>query len=221
VGDEDGLAGFREEHGVGLPMAGGGAVAGFGGTVVDGLSLGEARGSAAFVAPAALEPSAQQVESPAAVAGAFELGVDEAVDGLVADNPAAGVEGEAAADLLGRPAVGHFFEDGLAQGVVAIEPRARPAPRRGLLLGVGGAVADLGALVAPQLPGDGRRLAIQSCSDLPDRLPAFMKAGNLTPFLDRELEIAGHGNTCLWCCTSFVNSEGPSSPLAGRIGTGC
>jgi hypothetical protein len=39
-------------------------------------------------------------------------------------------------------------------------------------------------------------------------LPVFMKAGNLTPFLDRKLTIVRHGNTCIWCCTSFVNSEG-------------
>jgi hypothetical protein len=34
VGDEDRLAGFREEHGVGLPMARGLAVAGFRGAIV-------------------------------------------------------------------------------------------------------------------------------------------------------------------------------------------
>jgi hypothetical protein len=79
-----------------------------------------------------------------------------------------------------------------------------------------------GDVVAVQLARDGRRLAIQSCSDFPDRLPAFMKTGNLTPFLDRELAITGHGNTCLWCCTSFVNSEGSTFPsLAEQEEGGC
>ncbi|MDB5673240.1 MAG: hypothetical protein JWM65_222, partial [Sphingomonas bacterium] len=48
------------------------------------------------------------------------------------------------------------------------------------------------------------------------RLPAFMKAGNLTPFLDRKLSVLPHGNTCLWCCTSFVNWGGSNVPRKKR-----
>jgi hypothetical protein len=39
-------------------------------------------------------------------------------------------------------------------------------------------------------------------------LPGFMKPGNRASFFKRELVVAGHGNTCSWCCTSFVNSAG-------------
>src|SRR3546814_6496676 len=66
------------------------------------------------------------------------------------------------------------------QGIIAVQPGAGPAPGFGLRLRIGGLVTDLGARVAPQLARDGRRLAIQSCSDLPDRLPVFMKTGNRT-----------------------------------------
>jgi len=76
----------------------------------------------------------------------------------------------------------------------------------GLLLGRAGLVVDLHAGVALQLTRDGQRLAIQSSSDFPDRLPAFMKAGNRTPFLDRKLCVRSHSNTGLRCCTSFVSS---------------
>src|SRR3546814_3948613 len=71
------------------------------------------------------------------------------------------------------------------QGIIAVRLGAGPAPGFGLRLRIGQLVTDLGARVAPQLARDGRRLAIQSCSDLPDRLPVFMKTGNRTALLKR------------------------------------
>ena len=136
-----------------------------------------------------------------------ELGVDEAVDGLVADDLPAALAGEPAGDLFGRPAAIEAIKDELAQRFVPLEPRARPAPRTCLLLGIGGLVAHLAARIALQLSRDRRWRAIQSCSDLLERLPVLMKVGNLTPLLQRELRVPGsHGNTSSRCCTSFVNS---------------
>jgi hypothetical protein len=65
----------------------------------------------------------------------------------VADDRAAAIAGEAATDLLGRPAIGHAAQDLLAQRIVALEPRSRPAAGGGLLLGVGRAIADLEPLL--------------------------------------------------------------------------
>src|SRR3546814_5184972 len=105
---------------------------------------------------------------------------DEAVDALVADDLIARFAGEAARHLFGRPARREPVEHLPTQGIIAVQPGAGPAPGFGLRLRIGGLVTDLGARVAPQLARDGRRLAIQSCSDLPDRLPVFMKTGNRT-----------------------------------------
>jgi hypothetical protein len=51
-------------------------------------------------------------------------------------------------------------------------------------------VANFAAAVPLQLAGNRRRLAIQSCSNLPDRLPGFMKPGNRTALLKRKLGVS-------------------------------
>src|SRR5690606_39878529 len=69
----------------------------------------------------------------------------------------------------------------------------------------------MAAAVALQLPRDARWRAIQSCSDLPERLPGFAKPGNRTALLKIELSVTvSHGNTSCGWCTSFVNSGGPA-----------
>jgi hypothetical protein len=103
----------------------------------------------------------------------------------VADNLASRFAGEAAGNLLRRPASGEPVKDGLAQAIVPFKPGAGPAPRSGLLLGIVRPIADLCAAGTLQLARNRRRLAIHSCSDLPDRLPGFAKPGNRTAFLDR------------------------------------
>jgi len=114
------------------------------------------------------------------------------------------------ADLLGRPAAFEATQNEGAQIVVAFQTRALPAPGAGLLLGIGGLVADLGAMVAFQLARYCRWRAIQSCRDLPDRLPAFMKAGNRAPVFKSDVIIMfSHRNTLTWCCTSFVSLGHP------------
>ena len=132
-----------------------------------------------------LEPGAWEVVPPPSVVSAARLGMNEAIDRLVADDLVAGLAGKTTTDLLGRPAVGKTIEDRLAERIVALQSCTRPTPGIGLLLGITRSIADLGTAVALQLAGDRRRLAIQSCSNLPDRLPGFAKPGNRTPFLER------------------------------------
>ena len=102
-------------------MACGVAVLGIGGSIVDGPAILEAGSGSALVEPATPELAAQQVAPPAAVVGALQLGVDEAIDGLVADDRTPRIESEAAGDLLGRPSLGEAVEDVFAQRVVALE----------------------------------------------------------------------------------------------------
>src|SRR5690606_26840360 len=92
--DEEGLTGLRKQHGVGFPMAG--LAAGGDGwrALVDRTAPG-GTWPAALGAPAALVFGAGQIEAPAPIIGALELGINEAVDGLMADDRAARFMGEA------------------------------------------------------------------------------------------------------------------------------
>jgi hypothetical protein len=69
--------------------------------IVDRATVGDARPSATLVAPAALVFGAGQVTPPAAVVGPFQLGIDEPIDGLMADDAMARFMGETPGDLLG------------------------------------------------------------------------------------------------------------------------
>jgi hypothetical protein len=151
---EDGLAVFGEHHQVGFPMTAGLAVIGLGRPFCHGnTAFNEARGAAAPpAATAAPALAARQVAPPAVVPGAGELGVDEAVDGLMADHLAALVARQTAGDLLGRPSAGEPLEHGGPQALIALQPHALPASGTALLVGVTGAVSDLRATIALQLP---------------------------------------------------------------------
>ena len=59
----------------------------------------------------------------------------------------------------------------LSQGSIPVEAGAAPAPGAGLLLSIGGAVALLAGGIALQLASNGRWHAIQTCSELPERVP--------------------------------------------------
>src|SRR4030095_4484062 len=120
---------------------------GYGNTAFD-----KGGGTAALAATQATPAlAARQIVPPAVILGAGDLGIDEAVDALVADDLAAGCAGEAAGDLLGRPTLGETLEDGSAQLGLAFEARARPAPRPRLFLGVTFFVSDLAGAGAPHL----------------------------------------------------------------------
>jgi hypothetical protein len=88
---------------------------------------------------------------------------------------------EPAGGQLRRAAALEVIEDGFAQLGLAFETRPRPAPRSGLLVGIGRLIAELAAAVAVQLTSDRRWRAIQSCRNLPDRAPFGLKAGYRAP----------------------------------------
>jgi hypothetical protein len=148
--------------------------------------------------------------APGAIIRAAELSVDEAVDALMADNGHVLLTGEPSRYLFWRPTAFEMIQHKRAQDIVAFEPRAVPAARPGLLFGISWPVADLNAAIALQLARYARRRAIQSCSDLPDRLPVFAKTGNRAPLLKcKLLVVLSHPNTLTRCCTSFVNLGNP------------
>jgi hypothetical protein len=187
VHGEHGVAVASEQHEVGFPVARGLAVGSVGRAFGDwNPAVNEACGA---TAPAAAEPppalAARQVVPPAIVLRAGDLGIDEAVDALVADDLAAGLAGQPSGHLLRRPALRQAVENSAPQGGLPFQARARPAPRSGLLLGVTRLVADLAAAITPYLTRDGRWRAIQSCRDLPERAAFALKAGNLASLVQR------------------------------------
>src|SRR4051812_1764766 len=123
VQGEDGLAVAGEEDEVGLPVSWGGAVLRGGGAFGDGDAVldVEGRAAASAAAASAFAFGAREVVAPGVVGVAVDLGLDEAVDGLGADQAAAMAASEGAADLLGRPAAGEAGEDAVAQGLLALE----------------------------------------------------------------------------------------------------
>ena len=94
--------------------------------LVDGDTVLDQQGRAAsLLAPAAaLGLGSGEIAPPGAVVGAFQLGVDEAVDGLAADDGSALFALEPANHLLGRPALGQEPKHAQAQGWIAIQPCA-------------------------------------------------------------------------------------------------
>jgi hypothetical protein len=216
VDGQDRLAVFGEQHEVGFPVSRGLSVGGGRRPFGHGNTAFDEGCGAAAAAPteASLALAAGQIEAPAVVLGAGDLSVDEAVDALVADHRAARFAGQPTGHLFGGPAMREPIEHGAAQGGLAFQARPRPAPRPRLLLSVTGFVRDTAATVASYLARDGRWRAIQSCSDLPDRLSFGLKTGNLASLVQRQLLVlAPHGNTSLRrCCTSFVNSGDPVCP---------
>src|ERR1700704_5660597 len=206
------VRGGGEEHEVGFPVSEGAPTVDGGGPQGDGNTAFDEIVGRALVASlrAALVLGSGQVVAPGAIVGAPDLGVDEAVDALMADGGSSLLLLEPAGDLLGRPAARQAVEHEGAQRGIAFQARALPAAAACLLLGVGRLVADLAAAVALQLARQARWRAIQSCRDLADRLAGLVKLGNRAPLFEREVTIVfAHRNTLSWCCTSFVNSGGP------------
>ena len=185
VHGEHGLAVSGEEHEVAFPMADGLAVCRFEGAFSNGnTAFDEAcRAPAPSASVAALALAVRQIATPAIVLSARDLGVDEAVDALVADHQVAGFARKPAGHLLRRPALGQALKHGTPQARLAFEARTHPAPRLRLFLRITRFIADIAAAIAPQLPSDRRWRAIQICSNLPDRTTFGLKAGNLAPLL--------------------------------------
>lgn len=100
---EDGLAISGEEHEIGLPIAGAAAPGDLGRAFGDGEAVLDEAGRAAALAAAKAAPAlaARQEVAPAIVLAAGDLGMDEAVDALVADHRPAGLARQAPGDLFG------------------------------------------------------------------------------------------------------------------------
>src|SRR5690348_3899203 len=98
---------------------------------------------------------------PVVVLGPPDLGIDEAVDALIADDLPGMDERQPGAGLLRRPAFLQTAKDFLGQKCIPLEARAFPAARLGSLLSVSGSVTDLLAGVARQFASNCRWRAIQ------------------------------------------------------------
>ncbi|MHC2332441.1 hypothetical protein ACVIW0_001730 [Bradyrhizobium sp. USDA 4454] len=156
VHGQDLLTVFGEHHQIGLPMAGSVAIGDLDGPFIQGnTAFDEACGTSAPLATAAaLALGAWQIVPPAAVRGASDLGIDEAVDALVGDHLASMLDGQPAGDLFGRPATAKAIQHRAAQDGLPFEASARPAPRSHPLLGIVGLVAGLNAMITVHLPRD-------------------------------------------------------------------
>src|SRR3979411_508717 len=104
---------------------------------------------------AALVLGSGQVVAPGAIVGAADLGVDEAVDALMADGGSSLLLLEPAGDLLGRPAARQAVEHEGAQRGIAFQARALPAAARRPLPGVGRLVACLAGSFFATLGAEG------------------------------------------------------------------
>ena len=140
--DEDGLAVFAEQDEVCFPVSWLLAALDESWALFDRYTVFDMlNGASALVsAIAALRFSARQKEPPGIVLGASDLGVDEAVDGFVADGGGGFLLTHPSRDLLGGVSACEVGEDAFTQGVVTLEARAAPAPGAGLLLGIDGSV---------------------------------------------------------------------------------
>ena len=161
VEGEDHLTVGTKEHQVGLPVAGTPAVGGVLGPLAQGPALGDEGGRAATpaspVAPFELGP--WEVATPGVFLLTGQLGVDEAVAGLVGADLAAG-------RLLWGPGLSEAGQDLLAQGGIPFQTGTGPAAGPCLLLGIAGLVAPGAGGVALQLSSNRRWRAIQTCRDL-------------------------------------------------------
>ena len=91
-------------------------------------------------AVAALRLASRQVAPPSVVLSPGDLGVYEAIDRLVAEDPLAVLQGQAAGNRFGRQPSLQELENELLKLGLSKQAAAAPAPRVGLLTGIGGRV---------------------------------------------------------------------------------
>jgi len=139
VQGEQRLAVLGELHRVGLPVAGVGAVGKLGRALGDRYSVLDVQGGAAALsaAVAALGLAPREVAAPGVVLGPGDLGVDEAVNRLVADEQLALLEGEAAGHGFGRQPELQELKNVLLKLGLSQQAAAPPAPGMCLLTGIG------------------------------------------------------------------------------------
>ena len=147
LGNEDGLAVAAEQHVVGFPVSGLSACINIEWTFADRDTIFDVLdGTATLPATVAtLEFGARKIVAPIIVLGTADLGIDEAVDGFMADGGCGALLAEAAGDLLGGPTTFETAEDQLAKCGIAFQFSSCPTSSRRLLLGIAWLIADLGA----------------------------------------------------------------------------
>src|SRR5665213_3380316 len=120
---QDGLTIFGEEHEIGFPMAWKVTVRDFGRAFGDRNTMFDMQGGTAAppAPPAAFCLGAGQIIPPGVVLVAGDLGGDEAVDGLRADEPLGVSAFEEAASLLRRPAFAQTAQNLFAQRSIAVQ----------------------------------------------------------------------------------------------------
>src|SRR5215203_1918245 len=212
MSDQHRLAVLGKQHQIGFPVTRLSTLVDIGRVLINGYPSLDMiyRTAASTSAPAALAFGARQVVPPAVVLGTANLGIDEPVDRLIADDLAFAFLFESAGHLGRRPALCKPGENLFLQITIAQQSTAFPAPALGLLIGVSWLVANLRAAVALKLAHYGRWRAIHSCRDLADCFPGMAKSGNCTALFKRKLFIVlSHSNTLSnKCCTWFVNLGG-------------
>ena len=149
-------------------VAGSGSVVSLLGPQGEGLTqVDEGNRAATFtspIAPLGLGPG--QEMAPGVVLPAVNLGLDEAVDGLVGDEGSASFPSQATGDLLWRPTALKATKNRVAQVSVPVQFGTAPATSPGLVVGVSRVVALLTGAVPVQLPRNCRCRAIHTCRDL-------------------------------------------------------
>ncbi len=130
---------------------------------------------------AALVLALRQIVAPVGIVGATDLRIDETLDGFGTKHRTPVFPSQATSNLFRRVPVRQAFQHHFAQFRLPRQTRTAPTTRPSLILRVDRPVADLGTSVAFQFPAERRCRAIHSCSDLPTRLPGFLKPGNRTP----------------------------------------
>src|ERR1041384_7237785 len=214
MSDQNGLTVLGKQHQITFPMAGLSAFVDVGWAPLDRDTPLDVidRTPASVTVPPSFTFSPGQVVPPTKIVGAPDLGVDEPIDRLIAEDRTAVVLSPQSTAYLGwRPAVSQSLEHLLLQLRFTQQATSPPTTALRLLLRVGRLVAHLSATVTSKLSHYSRWRAIHSCRDLADCLPGLAKSAKCTALFKRKLFIASsHRNTLSKkCCTSFVNLGNP------------
>ena len=209
MSDQNCLTVLSEQHQVRLPMTGLSALVDVGRSPIDGHSVLDMihRTTTSVSTPTALAFATGQVLTPAIVLSTANLGVDKAINRLIADHRSSLFLFQSSGDLSRRPTLSQTLEHLLLKFRLTQQPTSPPTAALSLLLGVGRLITDLSAAVTFKLAHYSRWRAIHSCRDLADCFPGLAKSGKRAALFKRKLFIASsHCNTLAKkCCTSFVN----------------
>src|SRR5262249_16033643 len=153
MSDQDCLTVLSKQHQIGFPMASLSAFIDISRAALNGYTALDVFGWAAASTspPTALTFAPRQVMAPAVVIGASDLGVDEAVNGFMANDIAFFFLFQSSRYLGGRPALSAVIEHLALQFTVAHQPRPAPVATLSLLMSIGRLITHLRTAVALKL----------------------------------------------------------------------